>query len=65
MTANQQAMTWQKSSRCADTNCVEVGPTSEVVYLRNSADGAGPVLAFDRAAWLDFIEAIKHAGLRP
>ena len=64
MTADQQPVAWHKSSRCADNGCVEVGPTAEVVLVRNSTDAAGPVLTFGRAAWLDFIEAIKRTDLR-
>lgn len=62
MTEAQQPA-WRRSSRCAAGNCLEAAPAADQVLLRNSTDETGPVLAFSRAAWADFIEAVKHPGL--
>lgn len=46
---------WRTSSRSSGAQqCVSVAHTSEVVGVRDSKNPDGPVLAFDRSAWLSF-----------
>jgi hypothetical protein len=53
---------WRKSTRSGSTggNCVEVADNLPgVVYVRDSKDPDGPVLAFEPDAWRAFIEYVK------
>ncbi|MFJ6198379.1 DUF397 domain-containing protein [Micromonospora sp. NPDC092111] len=54
---------WHKSTRSQTSNCVEVaamGAGTTGVALRDSKDPGGPVLLFNRAGWLGFIEGAKN-----
>lgn len=61
MTAREGAMlAWFKSSRSAGNGaCVEVAITSDYIGVRDSKDKAGPALAVDRRAWIEFIQAVR------
>jgi hypothetical protein len=52
---------WRKSTRSSnDGACVEVADNLPgVVYVRDSKDPDGPVLAFEPDAWRAFIEYVK------
>ena len=51
---------WFTSSRSSDNaNCVEVRFAGDAVAVRDSKDRGGPALAFDRAAWTDFINTLS------
>jgi hypothetical protein len=53
-------MEWFKSTRCADTACVEVATTADnFVALRDSKRPEQHFLRFDRVQWSTFIEGIK------
>jgi len=52
-------MRWQRSSRCADRQCVEVARDGDAVLLRDSKDPDGPVLRFTRAEWDAFVLGAK------
>lgn len=46
---------WRKSSRSMNNgNCVEAGSAPSGVLVRDTADRAGPVLAFSASAWAEF-----------
>lgn len=53
---------WRKSTRSGGSggDCVEVADNLPgVVYVRDSKDVSGPVLAFEPAVWRAFLERIK------
>ena len=51
---------WRRSSRCAADSCVEVSLAGDRVALRDSKDGNGPVLEFDRSEWAEFLAGAHH-----
>ncbi|WP_199444439.1 DUF397 domain-containing protein [Umezawaea beigongshangensis] len=55
------ATRWKKSSRSNGNggNCVEVHLTPVRVMIRDSKNVAGPILQFDRAAWVDLLLHVK------
>jgi hypothetical protein len=50
-------LTWFKSTYSTGSGgeCVEVAAHPRTVYVRDSKDPAGPVLAFPPAAWAAFV----------
>lgn len=51
---------WRKSSYSAESaNCVEFMEWPDQVWLRDSKDPEGPVLAVSTQAWIDLIAAAK------
>jgi Domain of unknown function (DUF397) len=57
---------WRKSSYSRIENCVEVAtrqaPHAPSVWVRDSKNPAGPVLAFTCAAWAAFTQNVKATG---
>lgn len=51
---------WFKSSHSSGGSnmCLEVRMTSANVYLRDSVNPVGPVLALDNAAWHEFLQGL-------
>jgi hypothetical protein len=58
MTARDEAPQWRTSARSSGGACVEV-LTGADVQVRDSKNRDGGVLAFDRAAFADFLGAVK------
>ena len=63
---------WHKSRASGSTGqCVEVARSASSVLVRDSGDGAGPVLAFTCGQWLGLLRRIRDgeefaaAGGRP
>jgi len=56
-----EALSWRKSSRSGTNggDCVEVAETPRVIFVRDSKDPSGPVLAFTVAEWRAFIDGAK------
>ena len=52
-------LAWQRSSRCANSGCVEIAITEEGIMIRDSKDPKSPVLSYDREEWRAFTEGIK------
>ncbi|MGC4854394.1 DUF397 domain-containing protein [Micromonospora sp. DT4] len=51
---------WRKSTRSDDGNCVEVASAGDgTVGVRDSKNSAGPVLAFEPAAWSAFTGSVR------
>ncbi|GAB3810326.1 DUF397 domain-containing protein [Micromonospora zhanjiangensis] len=55
---------WHKSSRssASGSNCVEVAGLAGGVAVRDSKDPAGPVLMFDRPAWVGFLSGLSRGS---
>ncbi|MEV0217280.1 DUF397 domain-containing protein [Micromonospora sp. NPDC050695] len=51
---------WRKSTRSDDGNCVEVASAADgTIGVRDSKNSAGPVLAFEPAAWSAFTGSVR------
>ena len=48
-------LTWRKSTFSAEGNCVEVATANGRVFVRDSKDSAGQMLAFTSSEWEAFI----------
>jgi len=56
-------VTWHKSSQSGGQgNCVEVAETPTAVGVRDSKDRGGPVLAFTRTDWQEFVDRVKSGA---
>jgi hypothetical protein len=52
---------WRKSSRSGqDGDCVEAGSAAGMVFVRDTADRAGPVLVFTAGQWRVLTGALKE-----
>lgn len=59
-TSNCVEIAWRKSTRSSDfANCVEVGPTPSTVFVRDTKDREGGILAFDQRAWREFVGSLR------
>jgi hypothetical protein len=52
-------MAWVKSSVCASGTCVEVAEADGTVLMRDSKHPEQPPLAFSRAEWIAFLDAVQ------
>jgi uncharacterized protein DUF397 len=50
---------WRKSSYSYVSACIEAGAEERAIQIRDSANTAGPVLAFSPAKWREFICAVR------
>mgnify|MGYP001085434827 CR=1 FL=1 len=62
MSKDQSRVKWLK--RCATGACVEVGALEGQVLVRDSKDREGPVMAFSRSAWSEFLTGVREGALR-
>ena len=53
------APVWRKSTRSANSSCVEVALASDIVGVRDSKDPAGPVLSLTADVWRSFVNDVK------
>jgi hypothetical protein len=58
-----EPIVWRTSSFCGSQACVEVAMHRDRIYLRDSAEPAGPRLEFDRAGWAEFVAGIRAGRL--
>jgi len=42
------------------STCVEVASFANLILVRDSKDSAGPVLAFSRREWQEFVVGVKR-----
>lgn len=50
---------WRKSRASASNGCVEITDTTDAVWVRDSKDQQGPVLAFTRPEWTAFLAGVR------
>lgn len=50
---------WRKSSASGNNGCVEMADSPEGVWVRDSKDREGPVLAFTRHEWTAFLAGVR------
>lgn len=53
------SLTWRKSSKSQQNNCVEVAVQPDAVFIRDSKDRSGHVLQFSHDDWSAFLAAVK------
>ncbi|MEJ3745543.1 DUF397 domain-containing protein [Actinomycetes bacterium KLBMP 9797] len=58
-------LVWRKSSRSANTNCIEVASADKSVFIRDSKDRHGPVLRFAQDQWHEFVSALPVRLFEP
>jgi Domain of unknown function (DUF397) len=51
--------TWRKSTASGNSGCVEITDTAEHVWVRDTKDRQGPVLAFTRDEWTAFLAGVR------
>jgi hypothetical protein len=51
---------WRRSSWCNGGHCVEVAAEHGKVWVRNSAEPAGPVLDVSRGSWQVFLADVRE-----
>lgn len=63
MTNNRIHLSWRKSqySMGGNGDCVEVAPAGERVFVRDSKNPEGAVLAYNAESWRTFIREAKQA----
>lgn len=58
-----ETIAWRRSSKCTLGSCVEVAITPTTVFVRDTKQcdlDDQPIVAIDRAAWPEFVDAIEH-----
>jgi Domain of unknown function (DUF397) len=60
----EEGLAWSRSSRCADSACVEVAWSGGEVFVRDSRDPSGPVLRFTRSEWAAFVAGVRQGELQ-
>ncbi len=53
-------LTWRKSSRSEDANCVEVAISSADVLVRHSQDHQEKILRFTYSEWHAFLAGVRN-----
>ena len=52
---------WRKSSRCANTECIEIASEQDMILLRDSKSPETPAFRFTREEFRSFVEGAKAA----
>ena len=54
---------WHRSTRCSSGGCIELARAGGEFLVRDSKVNGGPILSFSRAAWGEFVAAVKATDL--
>lgn len=61
---NSPHMHWRKSSRSGwEGNCVEISSTSDCIFIRDSKNPTGNILACNQAEWSALLGTVKNGDL--
>jgi len=52
---------WRKSSRCANTECIEIASEQDMILLRDSKSPETPAFRFTQEEFRAFVEGAKAA----
>jgi len=55
----QDELSWKKSTASLSSECVEVARAGETIFVRDSKNPSGPVLAFSGAEWEAFLIGVR------
>ncbi len=54
------SLSWRIAKGCDAGNCVRVAPHDEMIIIGDTKRPHGPVLSYDRAEWVAFVEGIRQ-----
>jgi hypothetical protein len=54
-----ETLPWKKSSASGTGNCVQVADCGEAIFVRDSKDPKGHVLAFTTSEWSAFLTGVR------
>jgi hypothetical protein len=57
--STQGLSAWRKSSKCANTECVEVASEQDMILLRDSKSPGTPAFRYTREEFRAFVEGAK------
>lgn len=60
---NSSNLVWRVSQRCNGGACVRVADAGPTIFLGDTKDPSGPVLAYSRPQWQALIAQIKRGDL--
>jgi hypothetical protein len=52
-------LTWRRSSKCAESSCVEVALAGNLVAVRDTKTPDGTPLSYTKGEWAAFIAGVK------
>lgn len=53
-------LAWHVARKCDVGNCVRVAARDESIIIGDTKHPDGPVLSYDRAEWMAFVEGIRQ-----
>lgn len=62
--ANPARPPWRTASMCNGGDCVQVAPWGQMILLGDTKSPDGPVLAYTRSEWNEFIGRVKRGDYR-
>ena len=57
--SEQDALAWSRSTKCANSSCVEAARHGGTVLIRDSKDPNSPTLSYTPEEWRAFIAGVK------
>jgi hypothetical protein len=57
-------LAWRVARDCDAGNCVRVAAHDKMILIGDTKRPHGPVLSYDRAEWVAFVEGIRQGDLR-